>query len=75
MRDKIGSNVFQWDEEKARRNKHSVNEDRWITVGMVEDVLFAVYTERGEDIRLISARAADDDERREYDEYNSSDDR
>lgn len=100
MRAEIIGRTFQWDDDKARRNKikhgisfetvalvfedenrierydeeHSVDEDRWITVGKVGDILFVVYTERGKDIRLISARAADEDERREYDECNSSDD-
>ena len=38
--------------------EHSINEDRYNTIGMVHDVLFVVYTERKENIRLISARLA-----------------
>ena len=38
--------------------EHSTNEDRYNTIGMVHDVLFVVYTERNENIRLISARLA-----------------
>ena len=53
-----------------RDEKHSQEEDRWITIGMVNDVLTVVYTERGEDIRLISARPADEEERNEYYEHN-----
>lgn len=38
--------------------EHSINEDRYNTIGMVNDILFVVYTERKENIRLISARLA-----------------
>jgi len=41
-------------------------EDRWQTLGMVNKVLFVVYTERGNKTRIISARAADKTERRSY---------
>jgi len=47
--------------------QHSVNEDRYNTIGKVNDVLFVVYTERREKIRLISARLATPMERRLYD--------
>ena len=47
--------------------EHSDNvEDRYIAIGMVGDVLFVVFTERGEAIRLISARLATEKERRLY---------
>ena len=46
--------------------RHSQDEDRWQIIGMVNDVLFVVYTERGEALRLISARLATPNERREY---------
>ena len=42
------------------------NEDRWQTMGFVDDVLFVVYTERGEVTRIISARIAESFERRIY---------
>ena len=47
---------------------HSDEEDRYITIGKVEDVLFVVFTERPEheSIRLISARKANARERRLY---------
>ncbi len=37
---------------------HSDEEDRYITIGLVRDVLTVVYCDRGEDIRIISARRA-----------------
>ena len=46
---------------------HSMDEDRYITIGWAEDVLFVVYTERSPRIRLISARLATAEERRMYD--------
>ena len=45
---------------------HSGSEERWQTLGMVNGVLFAVYTERGEKIRIITAREATPEERRIY---------
>jgi uncharacterized protein len=42
-------------------------EDRFLATGMVEGVLIVVvYTERGERIRLISARKANSNEQRRY---------
>ena len=41
-------------------------EDRYNTIGMVRDILFVVYTERGERVRVISARKATPKERRWY---------
>ena len=38
--------------------KHSDTEERYYTIGRVGDVLFVVYTDRGEVFRLISARFA-----------------
>ena len=38
--------------------EHSIYEDRYNTIGMVNDALFVVYTERKQNIRLISARLA-----------------
>ena len=47
---------------------HSIDEDRYITIGKVADVLFVVFTERPEHnaIRLISARKANARERGLY---------
>ena len=46
--------------------EHSDNEERYIAIGRVGEILFVVYTERGEKIRLISARLADEDEEAIY---------
>ena len=87
-----GEMVFEWDSEKAKRNKikhgigfklatrvfededriekrddeHSQDEERWQVIGKVENILFVVYTERGEKIRLISAREASPIEKEWY---------
>ena len=45
---------------------HSDEEDRYNTIGMVRDILFVVYTERKEYIRIISARKANPKEQRLY---------
>ena len=49
-----------------RDDKHSQDEERWQAIGMVEDILFVVYTERAETLRIIMAREASPKERREY---------
>ncbi len=41
-------------------------EDRYITIGFVGKVLTVVYTERGENIRIISARKATKKEEKKY---------
>lgn len=46
--------------------EHSDKEDRFIAIGRVGDILFVVFTERKENIRLISARLATNAERRLY---------
>ena len=45
---------------------HSYEEDRYQTIGLVDNVLFVVYTERGNVIRMISARIATRKERSLY---------
>ena len=45
---------------------HSDNEERWKVIGMVMNVLVVIYTERGEKLRLISARKAEKYEQEEY---------
>ena len=35
---------------------HSDVEERWQTIGTFKDVLFVVYTERGDDTIIITAR-------------------
>ena len=52
---------------------HEDLEQRFITVGMVEDrLLFVSYTMRGHRIRIISAREAEPRERRRYHEENQT---
>ncbi len=48
---------------------HSLVEDRFITIGFAGKLLFVVYTERKENIRLISARLATNSERGRYYDY------
>ena len=45
---------------------HSLDEDRYNTIGLVDKVLFVVYTERREKTRIISARVATPAERKMY---------
>lgn len=45
---------------------HSTDEDRFITIGFAGKILFVVYTERKEKVRLISARLATNSGRRKY---------
>ncbi len=48
-------------------DSHGDTEERFVTVGMVEQrLLFVSYTLRGERIRIISARGAEPRERRRY---------
>lgn len=57
-------NRLEWFDEL-----HSDYEDRYITIGEINGiavVLMVVYTERGDAIRLISARKATKQERRMY---------
>lgn len=50
--------------------EHSTEEDRYIAIGCVGEGLFVVFTERKENIRLISARLATESERRLYYDQN-----
>ena len=45
---------------------HSKVEDRYISIGYVNGVLVVVHTDRGEAIRIISARPASKRERLKY---------
>ena len=56
------------DENRIERfdYEHSADEDRYITIGKVDKILFVIYTECGEITRLISARLATKQERRDY---------
>ena len=46
--------------------EHSDYEDRYYAIGKVESMIFVVFTERMNSIRLISARLAEEDEINEY---------
>jgi len=59
----VFNDVERWERFDASHSKH---EDRWQTLGLVDRVLFVVYTEKGETTRIISARTADENERRIY---------
>ncbi len=50
--------------------RHSLDEPRYLTIGMSarEGILVCSHTERGEELRLISARRATKQERRFYEE-------
>lgn len=64
---KVAAKVFS-DENRLEipDDEHSWEEDRWQVIGKVDDILFVVYTERGNLTRLISAREATPTERRRY---------
>lgn len=70
---KTASRVF-FDENRIEMydEAHSDYEDRYITIGMIDNIAYivmVVYTEREKAIRLISARKATSRERRMYDDY------
>jgi len=61
------TNVFYDYFRMERYDDDSGNgEERWQTMGFFNDVLFVVYTERIDAIRIISARVAEPFERRIY---------
>jgi uncharacterized protein len=53
--------------------RHSADEERYVLLGMSERrrILAVMFTERGESIRIISARSATPRERRDYGEQES----
>jgi uncharacterized protein len=60
--------AIDWDDQGQDEG-----EDRYVTVGMVEDrLLFVSYTMRGPRIRIISARIAEPYERRRYHNENQT---
>jgi uncharacterized DUF497 family protein len=52
-----------------RSEGNTSGEERLQTLGMVGKVLFVVYTERGENKRIVMARRANKSERRSYNGY------
>lgn len=67
IRFKFAARVFL-DENRIENfdELHSEDEDRIKVIGMVDEVLSVIYTERGEKYRLISARYATKSEEDEY---------
>ena len=64
---KVAARVFE-DKNRIDRpdDEHSAEEDRRQVIGKVDNILFVVYTERGNKTRLISARRANAKEREKY---------
>ncbi len=59
--------IFEGDVVKIVDDRQDYGETRYLALGMIGDEIFAVvYTLRGENIRLISARKA---RKKEYDRY------
>ena len=54
---------------------HSIDEERYIDIGISSkgQLLVVVYTERGQNIRLISSRKATRREQRDYEQYEQND--
>jgi uncharacterized DUF497 family protein len=51
------------DPAKVEVPARTVDESRWLAIGMIDGKLWsAIYTQRGENIRLISVRRARDEE-------------
>jgi uncharacterized DUF497 family protein len=51
---------------------HSEAEERWLAIGIVNKMLFVVFTERGENtVRLISARTATKAEEKLYHDHSN----
>ena len=50
--------------------KHSHDEQRYITIGVSSSVrtLVVIHTDRGDDVRIVSARPAAKRERRDYEQ-------
>jgi uncharacterized protein len=65
----VFNDAFAIEQMEDRRN---YGEERWIILGMERDrLLLVACTMRGDRIRIISVRAADPYERREYHEQNA----
>jgi len=50
---------------------HSSEEERYINIGRSENgnILIVIYTERGDNLRIISARKATTAEKKEYEQF------
>lgn len=61
--------IFEMPMLVRRDDRQEYQEDRWIALGELDDVVVvAVYTHRGDRIRLISVRRANRRERQVYQE-------
>ncbi len=58
--------VFRDEDRIEILDRWHCDEERYNVIGLVGDVIFVVYTERKDYIRLISARPATNAERRWY---------
>lgn len=56
----------------GRDDEHSATEDRFLTMGMSSNnrLLIVCHTDRGDAIRIISARVADRQQRKDYEDGN-----
>ncbi len=63
---RIEARIFEDDNRLEIYDRWHDLEERYNTIGLAEDVLFVVYTERRDSIRIISARVATTVERRLY---------
>ena len=52
--------------EQFDRNHSDTEEERWKIIGMVDGILVVICTERGNSTRIISAREATKNERKDY---------
>jgi uncharacterized DUF497 family protein len=57
---------FDYGRIERHDDDSSESEERWQTMGFFKNVLFVVFTERGDTTRIISARVAEPFERRIY---------
>jgi uncharacterized DUF497 family protein len=59
--------VFLDEHRKEKLDERSVDEERWLTIGLVDGrEIVVAFTSREEVFRLISARGADRYEREDY---------
>lgn len=60
--------VLEDERAMTLRDEVQGDEERWVTIGMdaLARVLTVVYTWRGSTVRIISARAATSNERKQY---------
>lgn len=64
---RIAAHVFDDDMRiELFDEEHSITEERFITIGLVDRIITVVYTDRTDAIRIISARRATPEEERRY---------